>query len=321
MAKTENSFTIQENIPLKDKNWFQTGGPARFYAEPSTIEAFAQSLDFANTYNLELFVLGKGANILISDEGFDGLVLRPALQQISHQEYDTQHVLVQAQAGIAIEDLIAYCLEHNITGLEEFSGIPGTVGGSVYINIHYFQFFLSDFLHIAQVIHKQTGDIISVTKDWFNFGYDTSKLFEKEYFLVSATFKLKKVTPLEAAYAAGRSVEIIRHRNARYPNTHTCGSFFRNFFDSEVTRTIAGTDKKMIYVAYYLDKLGVKGNLSIGGASVSHKHANMIVNTGNGTSTDIINLAKQMQQLVQEHFDITPQPECQLIGFKEYPLL
>jgi len=312
---------IQEHIPLKNKNWFQTGGQARFLAEPATVEQFAQSLNFANKNGLELFILGEGANILISDDGFDGLVIKPGLQQISHQEYDRDHELVHAQAGVSIEILINYCLENNIIGLEEFSGIPGTVGGSAYINIHYFQFFLSDFLHEAQIIHKQTGNIETVTKDWFNFGYDTSKLFEKEYFLVQATFKLKKVTPLESAYAAGRSVEIIRHRNARYPNTHTCGSFFRNFFDSEVILTIAGTNKKMIYVAYYLDKIGVKGNLSVGDASVSHKHANMLINTGNATSTDIVNLAKQMQQLVQKKFRITPQPECQLIGFKEYPLL
>jgi len=312
---------IQENIPLHDKNWFCTGGPARFYAEPVNIEEFTQSLEFANTRKLPLFILGKGANILIGDDGFAGLVIRPNLQKISHQEYNKTHALVHAQAGVSLENLINYCLENNITGLEEFSGIPGTIGGSVYINIHYFQFFLSDFLYKAQVIHKKTGDITTVNKNWFNFGYDKSKLFEKEYFLVQATFKLKKATPLESSYAAGRNIEIIRHRNARYPNSHTCGSFFRNFLDSEVTLTIAGTDKKMIYVGYYLDKLGVKGALSFGGASVSHKHANMIINTGHATSGDIIHLARDMQKLVQKKFGITPKPECQLIGFKKYPLL
>ncbi|MFC1842309.1 UDP-N-acetylmuramate dehydrogenase [Candidatus Dependentiae bacterium] len=326
---------IQENTPLKNKNWFQTGGTAKFYTEPTNNIAFQEALAYADNKKLPIFVLGKGANILISDNGFDGLVIKPELCEITHEKLNnntenntgnSKNILVQAGAGVPIENLIHYCLEHNITGLEEFSGIPGTVGGSVYINIHYFKHFLSDFLHQAQVINKTTGKIKLVDQNWFNFGYDKSKLFEKNYFLTQATFKLKKATDLETAYAKGRSVEITRHRNARYPNTHTCGSFFRNFLEHEVTQTISGSDKsgsgkKMIYVAYYLDKLGIKGQLSYGGAIISHKHANMIVNTGNATSQDIINLAREMQQLVKKNFGIIPQPECQLIGFDTYPLL
>ena len=321
---------IERNIPLKDKNWFQTGGPAKFYAEPTNNQKFQAALTHAHDNNLDIFILGKGANILISDNGFDGLVIRPIMTDISHKDYspsfgkgDKNSAIVTAGAGTSIENLINYCLKHNIIGLEEFSGIPGTVGGSVYINIHYFKHFLSDFLHQAEVINKKTGKIETVNKQWFNFGYDQSKLLSKAYFLLSASFILKKVDAISTAYAAGRSAEIVRHRNARYPNSHTCGSFFRNFHDHEVTQNITGTNKKLIYVAYYLDKLGIKGHLQIGGASVSHKHANMLVNNDPNicTSQDIINLAKEMQKLVKENFGILPQPECQLIGFKQYPLL
>ena len=104
---------IQRYIPLSDKNWFCTGGPARFYTEPETTQEFVKSLEFANLHNLELFILGKGANILISDNGFDGLVIKPNLQQISHQDYDNDHALVHAQAGACIKDLITYCLKNN----------------------------------------------------------------------------------------------------------------------------------------------------------------------------------------------------------------
>lgn len=313
-------FQIQHNIPLADKNWFKTGGLAKFYAEPTSAQEFVQALEFAQTHTLPIFILGQGANILISDQGFDGLVIRPQLQTIATQEADAQNILLSAGAGVTMPDLIEYCLANNITGLEEFSGIPGTVGGSVYINLHYFEFLLEQFLVHAQVINKLTGEIQIVQPAWFNFGYNQSTLLDEQYYLISATFKLKKASDIQTAYASGRSVEIIRHRASRYPKAGTCGSFFRNFHEDEVS-IINAAGKKMIFVAYYLDKIGVKGHLSVGDAIVSHQHANMIVNRGNATSSDIIQLAQKMQELVKEQFGIIPQAECRLIGFKEYPLM
>ena len=305
---------IQKNISLKNKNWFQTGGNAKFYCEPSNEKEFQESLQFANKNNLEIFVLGSGANILISDDGLDGLVIKPNLNRIIIEEE-----FITAQAGITIENLINYSLDNNLMGLEEFSGIPGTVGGSVFINIHYFNYFLSDFLVSAKIINKKTCQIKTVNKKWFNFGYDKSKLFDKEHYLVSATFKLKKVSNLEIAYLKGKKDERIKQRNNRYPTSNTCGSFFRNFHEDEIDLKING--KKMIFVAYYLDKIGIKGNLCVGKACVSYQHANMIVTKNKATTSDIINLAQKMQQLVFQKFGIIPQPECQLIGFKNWPLL
>lgn len=320
---TQNTYPcpelIKEHVPLADKNWFKTGGSARFYCAPTTPLEFQQALTFAATHSLKLCMLGEGANVLISDEGFDGLVIRPALTQLSEQPCDDAHSLVHAGAGVSFQKLIDWSLSHNLVGLEEFSGIPGSVGGSVFINIHYFEHLLSEFLVEGQVIHKITGELITVPHAWFNFGYNYSTLHENNYYLVSATFKLKKVDHLAAAYARGRSDETIRHRHKRYPTAHTCGSFFRNFHEHEVT--LMSNGKKLIYVAYYLDKIGVKGELTVGNASVSYQHANMIVHAGNATTQDIITLARTMQELVYQKFGLLPQPECRLIGFKNYPLL
>ncbi len=313
-SKTSYSQIIKPNIPLKDKNWFATGGPAKFFAAPETAQEFQQATLFAQANNLGVFVLGEGANILISDDGFDGLVIQPQLKNITRDEN-----LITAGAGVSMHNLITHCLNNNLIGLEEFSGIPGSVGGSVYINLHYFEFLLEQFLVGAQVMHKQTGEIQDVDTNWFNFGYNQSTLQEGNHYLLNATFKLKKVTDIETAYARGRHTEIIRHRHKRYPNKNTCGSFFRNFSEDEVNLIIGG--RPMIFVAYYLDKIGVKGELQVGDAKVSHQHANMIVNLGNATSSDIIQLARTMQELVKNKFGITPQPECRLVGFKEYPLL
>lgn len=310
---------IQKQIPLDQKNWFKTGGPAEFYSEPMTQAEFEAVLAWAQATKQPLTILGAGANILIADTGIPGLVIRPANSTIELVSETDGTVLVRAGAGCSMHDLIEWCLEHQILGLEEFSGIPGTVGGSVYINLHYYEFLLEQFLHEARVIELKTGTLVTVGPKWFQFGYDQSRLQEKEYLLFAATFKLKKTDLLGVAYARGRRVEIIRHRAARYPTKNTCGSFFRNFLPHEVTLESSG--KKMIYVAYYLDKIGAKGTLSVGDAIVSHQHANMIVNKGNATSADIIALARLMQQLVYDQFGILPQPECQLLGYTNCPLL
>lgn len=346
-----SSGLIKSGVPLADKNWFKTGGSAKYYCEPQSELEFQEALAYARTRNLEIFVLGEGANILISDEGFDGLVIKLRLNYIcpsidsgrtEKKEFSQNYTLpkelndnpksvrpelieghseifLTVGAGVSMHDLILYCLDHNILGLEEFSGIPGTVGGSVYINLHYFQFLLAQFLVSARVINKKTGEITTVDNDWFEFGYDFSTLHKHEHYLIDATFKLKTATDLEVAYARGRRAEIIRHRESRYPKQGTCGSFFRNFHDNEVTCMSGG--KKMIYVAYYLDKIGVKGQLHVGDAQVSYQHANMLVNNGAATSNDLISLARKMQELVFEQFGVLPQPECELVGFKEYPLI
>lgn len=309
------NMKIEQNITLNDKNWFQTGGTAKYFCEPTTEKEFASALDFAKQKQLEVFVLGLGANILISDEGFDGLVIRPKLCML---ETDYENGKVFVGAGVKIQDLIDFCISNKLVGLEEFSHIPGTVGGSVYINIHYFDYFLADFIVSARVIEKSSGKILDVDKSWFEFGYDKSKLFKGDYFLVSATFKLKTGSELDAAYAKGRRDEIIRHRMRRYPNSNTCGSFFRNFHESEVPFLING--KKLIFIGYYLDKIGIKGELSVGNAVISHQHANMIVTKPGATSADVVALARKMQELVKDRYGIIPQVECQLIGFKNWPL-
>lgn len=307
----DKPFVIQQNISLADKNYFRTGGLARYFAQPATAEQFAQAINFAHKENLEIFVLGSGANVLISDDGFDGLVIMPQLHEIVIHPSDTTTVLVQVGAGVTIERLIEFCLQHQIIGLEEFSGIPSTIGGAVYINLHYYEFSFEQFLVSAQLICKTTGTIISVNKDWFDFGYDHSSLQKKEYFVLDVILKLTRTDAITTAFAQGRSVEIIRHRRKRYPYKNTCGSFFRNFHPHEV----ACTDKKLIYVAYYLDQLGFKGHATVGGAIVSHQHANMIVNYNQATSADIVNLARMMQDKVYQAYSIVPQVECQLVGF------
>lgn len=309
---------VQEYVSLHDKTWFGTGGPARFYSEPTSIAAFQELLHWAHKEQIAIFVLGQGANILMSDAGFDGLVIAPKVSHIYTEQINERH-FVTAGAGVTMDQLINYCLEHHLLGLEEFSGIPGTVGGSVFINLHYFEFLLAQFLVDARIINHTTGQIMEVDCAWFTFGYNYSRLHDEPWYLYDARFVLNKASELETAFARGRRTEIIRHRMRRYPNTGTCGSFFRNFFSHEVTLEHNGA--KMIHVAYYLDRVGLKGNFNVGDAAVSWQHANMIVNYGSASSADIIAVARHMQTMVYSTYGIIPQPECRLIGFDQYPLL
>lgn len=312
-----NDLLIEKNISLADKNWFLTGGCAQYCAQPQTESEFAAALDFAHKNNLDISILGSGANILISDAGVQGLVIRPALKQVEIISESETHAKIKAGAGISVHDLIDWCLDHKLLGLEEFSGIPGTLGGATYINIHYYEFLLQSFIVGAHIIEKTTGKIFYVDKEWFEFGYDHSKLFDKQYFVTNVYLELKKATHEEVLFARGRRVEIIRHRQKRYPYERTCGSFFRNFFPQEVQHT----QSKLIFVAYYLDQLGLKGHAKVGGAKVSHQHANMLVTSPGATSQDIIDLARLMQTKVFESFGIFPQAECQMLGFAQNPLL
>lgn len=308
---------ITRDVLLADKTWFGTGGKAAFFAQPATIDEFQTTLKFAQDNQLPSVVIGAGANILVSDIGYQGLVIRPALKDIVVEHCNEGKVLVTVGAGVHMQELIDYCLARNIRGLEEFSGIPGTVGGSVYINLHYYEFLIAQFVHNAVVIDNITGQILRVEPSWFQFGYNSSILQKGNYYLLTTTFLLSSCSDLERMYAQGRRDEIIRHRLRRYPHQGTCGSFFRNFTQQEVV----AVGKTVIHVAYYLDKVGIKGELAVGGAQVSWQHANMIVAQSGATSNDIIMLARIMQKMVYERYGLIPVPECVLLGFDTYPLL
>ncbi len=305
---------IQKNISLREKVWFKTGGKSKFYSEPQNIEDLKTTLQFARKNRLPLFILGSGANVLISDKGFNGLTVKPLLSKISFKKN-----LVIAECGTILSDLIATTINQQLIGLEDFAGIPSTIGGAFYFHLHYFDKFISNFLHAAQIIDLNTLEIYTVPPEWFEFGYDKSKLQNKKFMLLSVTLKLKKVSKIQAAYAKGWADAIEKERKFRYPTTNTCGSFFKNFSKEEINFKIS--NQKITSVAYYLEKIGVKGSLKIGGAFVSHKHANMIETDSSANSKDIIKVAKLMQTMVFEKYKIVPQPECQLIGFDKYPLL
>ncbi|PCI74165.1 UDP-N-acetylenolpyruvoylglucosamine reductase [Candidatus Dependentiae bacterium] len=305
---------IQEQVSLAHKNWFGTGGKAEYFLAAKNRTEIKQALAWAKKHTISITILGYGANILISDDGIQGLVVTIDLQSINHQNN-----ILTVDAGVSVDETINYALDHNLGGLEFFTSIPGSMGGATCMNIHYFNALLSDYIQTIEIIDLTSMETIKVDKSWSAFGYNQSKFLSKKYLIIAVTLKLEKLTDLQIAYARGRSDEIRRQRSRRYPPSRTCGSFFQNFSADEYKHAHGAT--QVPYVAFYLESVGVKGQLSSGKASVFHLHANMITTKKMATSEDICKLAHMMQEKVYKKFGLWPKPECQLLGFKQNMLI
>jgi len=297
---------IQENVTLKPYTTFKIGGQAQFFCEPSNSDEVIESLSFAKENNLPAFVLGLGANILVSDNGFQGLVIHQKNETISINDN-----LIIAQAGASVENLINTALAENLIGAEDFSGIPSSVGGALYINLHYFDAFIANFVRSALVLNRETLKVQAVDSSWFNFNYDSSRLkIDKDHVLLEASFELKKVDDYTKHEAIGKSKEIIRTRKYKYPSEPSVGSIFQNLNSEEQRQHVLPTRS----VAYLIDVCGLKGT-RVGGALLSHRHANMIVNVGDARAEHVLELAQIIREKVKERFGVDLRFEIQLLGF------
>jgi len=297
---------IQEKVILKPYTTFKIGGPARFFCEPMNSDEVIEALNFAKENNISAFVLGLGANILVSDNGFQGLVVRQRNETISIKDN-----FIIAQAGAVVESLINTALAENLIGFEDFSGIPSSVGAALYINLHYFDAFIANLVRSALVLNKETLKVQDVDSSWFNFNYDNSRLkTDEDHVLLEAKFELKKVDDYTKYEAIGKSKEIIRTRKYKYPSEPSVGSIFQNLNSEEQKQYGLPTRS----VAYLIDVCGLKGT-RVGDALLSHRHANMIVNVGDARAEHVLELAQIIKEKVKERFGTDLRFEVQLVGF------
>tara|TARA_B100000315_G_C14458141_1_gene532429 strand:+ start:31 stop:930 length:900 start_codon:yes stop_codon:yes gene_type:complete len=297
---------IEKNIKLAPFTYFKIGGKAKFFCEPKIEKDFENAFKFARDENLPTFAMGQGANILVSDKGFQGLVIKPKNNQIT-----TKGNIVSAQAGATIEDVIKKSLKSNLIGLEDFSGIPSSVGGALYINLHYFDALIENFVDSALVFNKKTLKTRLVKKSWFKFSYDDSRLkTDKDFILLEANLKLKKVRDNKKYEAIGKSKEITRTRERRYPSEPSVGSIFQNLSDQDQKKHKLPTKS----VAFLIDSCGLKGT-KVGDAQISPKHANVIVNNRKAKADDVLKLANLIKKKVKRKFGVNLQFEAELVGF------
>lgn len=281
------------NEPLAKYSTFKIGGPADLYIEPKDVDELLSLIRYLKEKEVNFVVLGNGSNVLISDEGFRGAVINLEAG-LNFIRVEDEYVI--AGAGVKLAKFVDFCIEHGFCGVEMLAGIPGTLGGAIVMNAGAYSGEISDYLVDVEVIRNL--ELVRLKKEDCGFGYRTSGLAKDV--IVQARFKfphgdIDKMRKIRH--------EILIKRNQTQPvNFPNVGSIFKNPPGN--------------YAGKMIEEAGLKG-IQIGGAQVSEKHANFIINKGNATASDVLELIKLIQNKVYERFGIKLELEVRLIGFKE----
>lgn len=293
---------ILKNVSLRDRCTYRIGGNAQYYAEPKNQEDIFCALQFAQQNQIPFFILGKGSNLLISDNGWSGLVINLS---DSYNKIDVNSDFAEAESGALLNSLINRVIENGFTGMEELAGIPGTVGGAVIMNAGAFNSCIADTLTSVRVYDYEKGSILELSSKELDLGYRTSSLKGTSAVILSARFEFPGKKEPDLLYAVRK--EILEKRKVKQPLEYpNCGSVFK--------RPPGGFAGTMI------ESCGLKG-LRIGDVEVSTRHANFIINRGTGTATDVRRLIKTIQIAVYERFGVILEPEVIFIGEYDEPLL
>ncbi len=293
---------LEFDHPLAPHTSMGTGGPARFFIVVTSIKQLTDCLRKITRIGLPFFLMGGGSNLLVSDLGFDGLVIKLDIRGLEMVDETT----IECGAGEDLMTLVNYATEHSLTGLEFAAGIWGTVGGAVYGNAGAYGGEIGQILTEIYLL-DQKGTLRAVEPEYCRFDYRDSYLKLTNEIVVKVKVSL---TRGDQARISEKVEEIIAIRKAKHPEDgHSAGSFFKNIPDSS-------QEYGKLAVGKLLEQAGVKG-MSVGGAKVFEKHANMIVNTGTATSEEISELATLMKRKVKEKFGIELEEEVIRVGHFE----
>jgi UDP-N-acetylmuramate dehydrogenase len=293
---------LRRDVPLAPYTTFRIGGPADLLYDATTAEELATAVTAARRAGIPVFVLGLGANILIGDLGFHGLVVRNAANAITIGGDGK----VRAESGATVAELIRRTVAAGWSGLEHYVGIPSTVGGAVWQNLHFLSpaperartMFIAEVVEGVELLMPD-GTRRTVDREGMGFGYDISRLHGSGEIALAVTFALAKGDPV----AMHRVMqENLSWRGSRHPwleHHPSAGSIFKKIEGVGAGRLI--------------DQCGLKG-FRIGDAQISHIHANIMVNLGAATAADVRKLIAHAQQMVAERFDQMLEPEIGFIG-------
>lgn len=312
---------IQENISLARFSRIKVGGPARYFAEAKSIRELKVALKFARERKLQVLFMGEATNLLISDSGFDGLVIK-----YSEKTIRVRGLTVMVSAGVSVAKLLEVLIKNNLAGLEWAGGLPGSIGGAVFGNAGAFSGEMKDIIESVTSISLKKGEIKKRSARVCRFGYRTSVFKERagEEIVVQAELRLKRGLAKEIRKAIRQN---IAYRNERHPMEYpNLGSIFKNVplgtFARANKLSEAGVRQKflvkddpapVIPAAHLIGKVGVKG-VSCGGAMVSMKHANFIVNALAASENDISSLITLVKARVAEEFGVLLEEEVQRVG-------
>ncbi len=310
------SIQVKKREPLAPFTTFKIGGTAKYFAAANSVEELKQLIEAAQKENLPVFILGGGSNILISDKGFDGLVIKIKMAKI-----EVENNLLKVEAGALLSQAVKTALANNLAGLEWATDIPGTIGGAIHGNAGAYGQAISDNLELISV--WRNGKIENLKKEECGFDYRQS-IFNQEGnrdIIISAVLRL---APGEAKEAAAKTKEIIAERRQRIASGFSAGSVFKNiklsaeemaeFKNKFSTLPEKFVDYQKIPAGWLIEQCGLKGK-SVGGAKVSEKHAGMIINFNHATAEDVIMLISIIKQKVRTQFGLQLMEEIECVGF------
>ena len=287
-----SGIAVREGEPLAARTTLRIGGPARFLVEVADAEALARVLRLASAERLPVLVLGKGSNLLVPDAGFPGVVV---VLGGSFRETRVEGAEIVAGGGVSLMALAVAARDAGLSGVENVSGIPSSVGGAVRINAGSYGSEIFDVLVSATLV-SPAGEVRSAAARTIAHGYRWTALCETGDVVAEARFLLSKKLPAEIA---ARMTEVAAKRRDALPRQPNAGSIFKN--------------PKGLFAGKLLEECGFKGR-RVGGAEVSTVHANVIVNTGGATAEDVKRLMEEMKKAVRERFGVELQPEIQIVS-------
>lgn len=275
---------------------FAIGGPAEIFVQPASESEILQAVRWAKEAQVPFFVMGNGSNLLVSDEGFSGMILQIGK---NFQEITVEGTEILVQAGALLSRTARAAYQAGLTGLEFAAGIPGSTGGAVAMNAGAYGGEIKDVLVDARVLTPE-GEILTLTAEELALGYRHSCIFEKEYIVLSARFSLKEGEP-EAIKA--QMDELAAARREKQPlEFPSAGSTFKR--------------PEGHFAGKLIQDAGLKG-YTVGGAQVSEKHSGFVINRGGATAAEVLFLIKQVQKKVKAQFSVTMKPEVRFVGFAE----
>ena len=344
---------FREHVPLAPLTTLGVGGPARFLAEADSEDEIGTALHFARQHSLPLFVLGGGSNLVVSDAGWPGLVLKISIGGIAQRE-DSHRMLFEAGAGVEWDALVARTVAANCAGMECLSGIPGTVGGTPVQNVGAYGQDVAETIVSVRALEVESREMYDISNHDCGFAYRTSRfntVDRGKYIVTRVTFALIPGGTPKIEYAdlrkhfAGNAeapslaqvreaLRAIRLSKAMLivegdDDARSAGSFFKNpIVDATqydriaasaggvtVPNYPAGPCNVKVPAAWLVEQSGMRKGFTLGKVGISRRHALAIVNHGGATACEVIALKEMIQEKVREHFGVELQPEPVFAGF------
>lgn len=284
---------VRINEPMSKHTSFQIGGNADIFITPTSIDSLSQVITFCRNRNIDYYVMGNGSNLLVSDKGYRGVIIQ-IYKQMKHIEICGEQMRVQS--GLLLSTLSKRAHQAGLTGLEFASGIPGTVGGAIYMNAGAYGGEMNHVVIEATVVNQE-GVIAVLKRDELELGYRHSRLHETGEVVVDVLLQLQKG---DKALIQSKMEELDTQRKTKQPLEYpSAGSTFKR------------------PVGYYAGQLIMEAGLSgyrIGDAMVSEKHCGFVINVGRATCEDVLSLIELVKSKIDEKFGVTIEPEVRIIG-------